>query len=384
MKCCISIGTIDKNILFLIIGGIFKCLINILLIKTDFVVHPLIICIGSSFGMSLSFILLIIYKRRTKKKAKQKIQEKSKNQLELIYNNQYEEIKRDKYKYILLTSFFDFLITISISTFCHDVKINSWIFDILFLSLFSHKFLKNNIYRHHYISIIIIIIAGIILDVSLGNYAHFINEIIPNTIKFVTEIIFCLGIVINKYTMVNTYASEYEICTYQGLFGLIIYIIIFILSKYISFFKRFDSNFEYNSQNILIFFAVVIFQLIYNLSILFTINHTTTCHFLIIMILGFLSRYFIKLYDGNDNSILLIIVLLFILFMTLIFNEIIELNFCGLSHNTKKNIALRANKEKGIMLADLSNDSLYSEHGSEPNASVSVGDHKRQFSKEQK
>ena len=31
--------------------------------------------------------------------------------------------------------------------------------------------------------------------------------------------------------------------------------------------------------------------------------------------------------------------------MSLIFNEIIELNFCGLSDNTKKNIIIRADDE---------------------------------------
>ena len=382
MKCCISIGTIDKNILFLIIGGIFKCLTNILLIKTDYVVHSLIICIGSSFGMSLSFILLIIYKLRTKKKVKQNIQEQSKNQLELIYNNQYKEISQDKYKYILLTSVLDFLLTITLLEFCKDVKINSWIFDIFFLCLFSYLILKIKIYKHHYISIIIIIIAGITLDISLGNYSNFINEIIPNIINIICEILFCLCIVINKYTMVYTFASEYEICTYQGIFGLFLYIIIFILSKYLSFLKTLDSNFEYNIKNIFIFFAIVIIQLIDNLCILFTINYTSTCHFLIIMIFGSLSNYFIKILNGDGNSIFIIIVLLFILFMTFIFNEIIQLNFCGLSKNTKKNIMLRANKEKGISLTGFGNDSWCYDPESDNLSTTSKGGSKRTSAKE--
>ena len=35
-----------------------------------------------------------------------------------------------------------------------------------------------------------------------------------------------------------------------------------------------------------------------------------------------------------------------ILFLSLIFNEIIELNFCNLSFNTKRNIMKRAEKER--------------------------------------
>ena len=44
--------------------------------------------------------------------------------------------------------------------------------------------------------------------------------------------------------------------------------------------------------------------------------------------------------------------------MTLIFNEIIELNFCGLKLNTKKNIAKRASLENKILN---DNDSICSE-----------------------
>ena len=43
--------------------------------------------------------------------------------------------------------------------------------------------------------------------------------------------------------------------------------------------------------------------------------------------------------------IVVIICLLFILFFSLIFNEIFEINVCGLSHNTKRNISKRAVNE---------------------------------------
>ena len=58
-------------------------------------------------------------------------------------------------------------------------------------------------------------------------------------------------------------------------------------------------------------------------------------------VFGHLALYM----DFSVNSIAVIICLIFILFMSLIFNEIIEFNFCGLSDNTKKNIMLRLNDE---------------------------------------
>ena len=42
---------------------------------------------------------------------------------------------------------------------------------------------------------------------------------------------------------------------------------------------------------------------------------------------------------------LIIICLIIILFLSLIFNEIIEINACGLSYNTKRNIIYRAESE---------------------------------------
>ena len=51
----------------------------------------------------------------------------------------------------------------------------------------------------------------------------------------------------------------------------------------------------------------------------------------------------------------IIILLIIILFCSCIFNEIIELNFCGLSENTKRNIIIRAQMEEEDMLNDKNN-----------------------------
>ena len=49
--------------------------------------------------------------------------------------------------------------------------------------------------------------------------------------------------------------------------------------------------------------------------------------------------------DFSANSIILIFCLIFILFLSLIFNEIIEINIWGLSDDTKRRIRLRAEEE---------------------------------------
>ena len=47
----------------------------------------------------------------------------------------------------------------------------------------------------------------------------------------------------------------------------------------------------------------------------------------------------------KDIDYIVIILLIIILFLSLIFNEIIEINVCGLSDNTKRNIVTRSNTE---------------------------------------
>ena len=65
-------------------------------------------------------------------------------------------------------------------------------------------------------------------------------------------------------------------------------------------------------------------------------------YFFIIYVFGKLAYHL----DFSRNSIMIIIVQLFILILLLIFNEIIEINCFGLSKYTKKNIISRAEKEE--------------------------------------
>ena len=85
----------------------------------------------------------------------------------------------------------------------------------------------------------------------------------------------------------------------------------------------------------------MIVQLILFLCTLYTNKNYTPCHIFIIFVFGQLALYM----DFSKNSIIIIICLIFILFFSLIFNEIIEINIFGFSYNTKKNIMIRAETE---------------------------------------
>jgi hypothetical protein len=206
--------------------------------------------------------------------------------------------------------------------------------------------------------------TGISLDIMLKKYSNFKDILLPNLIKFLCEIFLSLGIVINKYTMEVKFCSIFEICFYQGIFGLILYIILLVISKYIISDRIIEIKFDFTFLDLLLFLAIVIIQFIYNLCIFITIRNFTACHFVIIIVIGEMAHYVIELFKTyHDISILIRIMVIFglilIFFMILIFNEVFELKCFGWQKNTKKNISFRAKKD--INNDDGNEENLFSE-----------------------
>ena len=320
----ITIGKIDKYIFYPIIGGIFKFLVKLFFSFENLTIltnHSLILSIASSLGMSLSFILILVYRNKDNNKLQTLNTNKTKLHYELEYTDKYEDIIYDKFKYILITSVIDFIITILLYEFCMDIGLNMWIFDILFIYLFSFIIFKLKIYKHQYISIIIIILLGIMLDFIADNYNVSYDKIFPIIMKFICEIFFSLGIVINKYTMEQKFCPSYELCFYQGIITFIFYFIFSLITTYFKFFDNFDKYYKdfknCKLKETLMFLFVMILHFITNLCIFATIEKTTSFHFMIILVLGQLAPYFKKLIDSKSNKIIIIITIVglcFILF----------------------------------------------------------------------
>ena len=357
-KKLISIGTIDKYIFYPSAGGIFKFILRILLTIEDLTLlpkHSLILSLDSSLGMCLSVILLLIYKKKNKEEIFGSNNKNSKKNIkfELVYTNEYENISYNKFQYIFFSSILDFIITILICEFCLKIELNMWFFDILFIYLLSFLLFHIKIYRHQIISILIIIIAGIILDIMSNNYEFSYDTIIPLIIKFICEIFLSFIVILNKYTMEKKFCPAYELCFYQGLFTFIFYAIFSIFTTIFDFFdnyKRYfnDINKDNKTKEILMVILIMILNFIYNIFIFATIEKTTSFHIMIVIIIGELAPYIKKLFTSETSkmiNIIFIIDLCFIFFITLIFNEIIILNFCGMQKNTKKFISYRAEEE---------------------------------------
>ena len=98
---------------------------------------------------------------------------------------------------------------------------------------------------------------------------------------------------------------------------------------------------KFTSGEFFLALGFMIGQLGLDLSELITIKNNTPCHIFIILVFGNFG-YYIKSFA---DSIVTIICLILILFMSLVFCEIIEINYFGLSENTKNKIVERAKSE---------------------------------------
>ena len=359
---CISFGKIDKKLLIPVVGGL-TTLIYKYIVKNNpkykiLTQNPFLVSIYVAFGMILAIIPHLILKNRSKKDSnnQRKLIEHSKLNIELIVDDYdiFDRTKFAKFRFIFYSTVFDFAQSLLYSLFALNNSFNLWNFDILLFSLFSYLMLKTKLYRHQYISMIIIIILGFGLNITEAYKDDTENtsgafEII---MIFISEICFSFGIVIIKYNMEKNYCGPYEVCIWEGAIGFIINLICLIafnLSaltidgiKYPDNIIEYVENFNYN--DFIVCFTITIAHFFVNTSLLLTCHYFTPTHTLIIFIIKDCHLYL----RSSENVFLNIsgfLILILIALSFLIFIEIIEINICNISYNTKKNIEIRSRKE---------------------------------------
>ena len=397
----ITLGECNKNMIYILIGGIIKPAIEIITFffseNAKVGKHPFLLGINSGFGMSLALIPYIYSYKYSKisEKANVTNQEKT-NELTrnttTINNNKYIDqlfnkndqiIKKNKYLTLFLCAFLDFTQRLISFLLRFKIAFNFWIFDIVFLNVFTSLIIKNQLYKHHYFSIIIMILFGILFNVV------FLSEIkledIPMLIlNLLLEIMYSLAIVLAKYGMDDLFCSPFEVTFYEGIFALILNIIFLLISTHIpisfenvSIFSKLFKISEYNgkyyldnfysyidefdSVEILYFLIVMIERASFNLLSHITIKYFTSSHVVIIFIL---SETFLNVPSLDTTGIIITIVVFIVeIFMVLVFCEIIELNFCGFEINTRKNIKERA--KLAIFDEDENSNNYLKENGTE-------------------
>ena len=202
------------------------------------------------------------------------------------------------------------------------------LFSITILSriIFSHYIIKINLYKHHFISLVIFLIGYFIMgilafiagDIKFERWPYLIFTIVKN-------IFIGLEDVLIKVLLDNKYMLPHVIMFLRGLYNSGMAIILIISIKYSDIEFTFQS--DINIYFIFIFFIIVWFfynffamKLIY----IFTPHHISFLNIVFFMILLFLYRI------SNNYSIVIticeIIISLFMIFASLLFSEMIIIN----------------------------------------------------------
>ena len=222
-------------------------------------------------------------------------------------------------------------------------------FYFVFLTLFSNLLLKNKLYRHHYISIVIIVLLDLLICIIFEE--SIIIELKKKYYIYLIKILYilflCLEFVLYKYLMLIKYIQSYEILFFKGLFLSVLLIITVIIlininpNIYLEFWYYYKSI---DLKEIIIFISLIVISFIYNLIQLIIIYYFTPFHILLTNLIP--PMIILLLPIGSTGIIITLNIFLIIyFFMILVFVEFIELNFLGLSKMTKRNIDLRAEHE---------------------------------------
>ena len=370
----ISWGNVHFKLIYILFGGLAKLVAELILYffadKIKMNTYPFIIAGNAGIGMTLAFIPDLILKYKLGKKI-------TKNDEKILYNNlefttRKKGLSKTQLKIIIiaLCCVLDYIQKILTCLYSQYILNNLWIFDIVFLGEFSHLILKLKLYNHQYLSCLIMIIFGIVLNAIDVEYD--VSLIYKLLLSFLIEICYTLAIVVAKYGMDTLFMTPFEITCYEGIFNVILNIIFLAiatnkelvnppllieLAKSCTYEgKTYLDNFyaywnSLDGTEILVFIVQMFSRALFNLFGHIIANEFTPSHVIFLLMIGEIFLAFKGSFDSKHIGSLFII--LVEIFMLLIFTEIIELNFCGLEYNTKKNIRKR---ERMITALDSKSD----------------------------
>ena len=233
--------------------------------------------------------------------------------------------------------------------------------DILFLLIFFRVFHKILFYKHQYISLIIIILTGLARFFRV--FENFFHER-GKKIGFLTlGFIILLPLIdsvkiyiIQKYMKYNYY-SPYFILFLIGIIYLIISLIILIIFKNINCSTNICkslSEINIDANKAVNYILIIFYGLFYGLEHFikfYTMYTFSAFHYILISTFGEIIKFGYKMIlHFNTIDLIVNIVTYFLeIIAVLVFIETIELNFCGLNMNLKKNIIFRADYELDLI-----------------------------------
>ena len=216
------------------------------------------------------------------------------------------------------------------------------------MSLYYRFILKQRLYRHHYL---VIIICGIFFALSFIFLDLIRNNISKNLFFiYLTTTLRCFTYIIYKYFSMKTIMSYYEILFFQGIIELILASIIIIILIQCEVIYSFQYYWKHIKANIIWYLLFIFLNFSYYSQIFIICGIFSPFYIFIVIFIFYIALFLIAIiFYSIDQSyhplhfcITIILMVIILFFLVLVFTEVIELNCFGLSYNTKKNIELRA------------------------------------------
>ena len=398
---------------FYFISSLLKQYIFKLMKKVDNLSIPVFKLYIYEIGDFLSVIPYLIIKKKTKSQnIKKSIDNNDNESNDLIYNDYkieiFNKMKRPIIINIFFISLFNFIALISTIIFylveedqslgLPHANLNiAYIFNVFFLFLLTKFILNMEFYSHHYLSFIISILCFIIIiivdfiEIKEMIKNKFINSVLYIVIRIFVVLLYSLENIFAKIMFFKYYYSPYLLLLMKAVIKFFFLIIFSIPLCFIKFkykegndekliFEMFSDIFE-DKTSILVYIIYLINSFFVNILIYLIIDKFSPTHTAIAYIFENLGIFIInsateKIDIAYRFGIRLIMYILLII-ASLIFNEFIVINICGLANNTKLFLDYKEKNDLNLISEinnEISPDDLISEVNIEENNRISLVD----------
>ena len=229
------------------------------------------------------------------------------------------------------------------------------IVDILARFIFCRIILGTYFFMHHYFSMFIN--CGIFIILAAFDIHYIFEDVDSKTIFYFIFLImqtvaYSFEDVLNKIALTNESLTPYSLLFYKGLFEIPLFLVTTAITLPIqnafNDFKSLDNGYK---KYVLVRRAIfIVFNIFRSLSLVKVIDTFSSQHLSILKVLEsiFMFLYFLidGQYDDHKSYIPIISISFFItIFTSLIYNEILVINLCGLQDYTKHGIEVKAEKD---------------------------------------
>ena len=312
------------------------------------------------------------------KQKRNKANDSYSNRIKLLksFNNKQETKKNPVKKWLLivLISILILIYTIFTALYMDKHLFEKRLYFVLFIPLFSKIILKEEIYKHQYLSLIISLI-GIILFIIPVSLVFEQDDIIPNILNFIGGVSISLFFVLVKYVNLTFYMSPLLICLSSGIIMVIITLLGFFIFSLIDYhdLSYFKDSLDFSEEANIASMIIIIIVNFICFSTLNVFTFLTLFYFspILVMVTDIISPMLFWIAKTIENGPIMPDVIIYpigyiiTLISCLIYNEMIILNFYGLNKNTKKFVEKRQSEEAielshahdEIVLEDLKKDS---------------------------